>query len=77
MMNPAAIMKLMSAKNKFTQNHPKFSMFCKDMFSRNVEAGTVIEITITRPGEEPVTSNLRVMQEDLDLLKGLQDLTNM
>ena len=30
-MNPAAIMKLMSAKNKFTSNHPKFSAFLNPM----------------------------------------------
>ena len=27
MMNPASIMKLMNAKNKFTENHPKFTAF--------------------------------------------------
>ena len=36
-MNPAAIMKLMSAKNKFTSNHPKFSAFLNAVFSRGIE----------------------------------------
>ena len=74
MMNPAAIMKIMNARNKFAANHPKFMAFCNDMFSRGIGAGTVIEITIARPGEEPITANMRVLQEDLDLLEGLQDL---
>ena len=39
-MNPAAIMKLMSAKNKFTSNHPKFSAFLNAVFSRGIEEGT-------------------------------------
>lgn len=76
MMNPAAFMKIMNARNKFAANHPKFMAFCNDMFSRGIGAGTVIEITIARPGEEPVTANMRVQQEDLDLLQGLQDLAN-
>ena len=30
MMNPAAMMKLMNAKNKFTANHPKFAAFFQE-----------------------------------------------
>lgn len=55
MMNPANIMKIMNAKNKFTANHPKFVAFLSAVFSREMEEGTVIEITLTRPGEEPMT----------------------
>lgn len=74
MMNPSALMKMMQAKNQFTAKHPKFSAFCKDVFSRGIDAGTVIEITVARPGEEPITANMRVQQEDLDLLQSLQEL---
>ena len=74
MMNPAALMKLMQARNQFAANHPKFMAFCNDMFSRGIGAGTVIEITIARPGEEPITANMRVQQEDLDMLQSLQEL---
>lgn len=75
-MNPTSVMKLMNAKKKFSEKHPKFTAFCRDFFSRGIQAGTIIEITVIRPGEEPVTSNMRVQQEDLDLLKSLQDLAN-
>lgn len=73
-MNPASIMKLMNAKNLFTENHPKFVSFLETVFSRQIEEGTVIEITVTRPGEVPVTSNLKVRQSDLELLAGLKDI---
>mgnify|MGYP000276670272 CR=1 FL=1 len=33
MMNPANIMKIMNAKNKFTANHPKFVAFLSAVFS--------------------------------------------
>lgn len=73
-MNPAALMKIMSAKNKFTDNHPKFVAFCKAVFSRPMEEGTIIEITVTRPGEEPITANMKILQSDLDLLTDLKDI---
>ena len=74
MMNPANIMRIMNAKNKFTANHPKFVAFLSAVFSREMEEGTVIEITLTRPGEEPMTTNMKVQQSDIDLFQSLKDL---
>ena len=73
-MNPSALMKLVNAKNKFVDNHPKFTAFLSAMYSRGFEAGTVIEMT--HPGEGPVTSNIRVQESDLELLQSLKDLAN-
>lgn len=76
MMNPAVLMKLMSAKNKFVQNHPKFEAFIKAVFlnGSGIPEGTVIEITVTKPGEQPVSTNLRVQQSDLELVEELRNL---
>lgn len=73
-MNPAAMMKAMSAMNTFKANHPKFMAFLSYVFSSGFPAGTVIEITVTKPGEEPVTSNMKVTQSDLDLFDSLKDV---
>ena len=67
-MNPASIMKMMKAKNTFTANHPKFVSFLQYAFGSGIPADSVIEITVTKPGQEPVTSNIRVLQSDLELL---------
>lgn len=75
MMNPASIMKIMNAKNKFTENHPKFVAFLNAVFSAGIVEDTVIEITVTRPGEDPITTNMKVKQSDLDLLNELKDIT--
>ena len=58
--NPATLMKLMGAKNKFTKNHPKFESFVKAVFlgHGSIPEGTIIEISVTRPGEEPITTNI-------------------
>ncbi len=74
-MNPASIMKIMSAKKRFTDNHPKFVAFLNAVFTKGIEEGTVIEIQVTRPGESPVTSNIKVQQSDLELLQELRELT--
>ena len=73
-MNPAAMMKVMGAMNTFKANHPKFVSFLSYVFSGGFSEGTVIEITVTKPGEEPVTSNMKVTQSDLDLFNSLKDV---
>ena len=73
-MNAASMLKLMSARNQFNHNHPKFGAFLKTVFSRQIEEGTVIELSVARPGEEPVTTNIKVQQSDLELLEELKGL---
>lgn len=73
-MNPMALMKVMSAKNKFTANHPKFVAFLGTVLKGGIEEGTVIEISVQKPGEEKITSNLKVTQSDLELFNELKDL---
>lgn len=75
-MNPAVLMKLMSAKNTFANNHPKFVAFLTTVFKDKIEEGTVIEISVQKPGQEKITSNIKVQQSDLDLLQGLMDMAN-
>lgn len=40
-----------------------------------IQEGTVIEITVTKPGEQPVTSNMKVMQSDIDIVNELKTLS--
>lgn len=72
-MNPASIMKLMSAKNKFQKNHPKFVAFLNRCFAGGLKEGTIIEITVTNR-EAPITSNIKVQQSDLELLEELKEM---
>lgn len=74
MMNPGAIMKLMNAKNRFVAAHPKFASFFNYFMSSGIQEGTIIEVTITKPGENPVTSNMKVTASDLELVNELKNL---
>lgn len=74
MINPATAMKVMNAKNKFTNNHPKFVSFLNNVFATGIPEGSIIEITVTKPGQPPVTSNIMVKQEDLELMETLKEM---
>lgn len=70
-MNPQSMMKIMGALNTFRSNHPKFFAFLTNLKTNGVPEGTVIEISVTRPGEEPITTNMKVQASDLELVKAL------
>ena len=53
---------------------PKFMAFLKQVLFNGVEEGTVIEVTVTKPDGEPVTSNIRVTAEDMALFNSMKDL---
>lgn len=76
MVNPAVLWKLSAAKKKFSENHPKFEAFVRAVFlgSNSIPEGTIIEISVTRPGEEPITTNIKVQQSDLELVNDLKEL---
>lgn len=73
-MNPQAMMQIMGAVATFKNNHPKFFSFLQIVFKPGIPEGTVIEITVTKPGEEPVTSNIKVQQSDLELFNNLKNM---
>ena len=75
MINPMSMMKMMQAKNKFTENHPKFVAFLSAAFSGGIEEDTIIEISVEKPGQNRITSNIKVKQSDLELLEELKNLT--
>ena len=76
MMNIGAVGRIMKAKDVFTANHPKFVAFLKAVFSNGVEEGTVIELTVTKPGQDPVTTNIKVQQSDLDMVDSIRELAS-
>lgn len=75
-MNPGMIMKLINAKNTFTHNHPKVEAFVRSVLlgSGGIPEDSIIEITIKKPGEEPVSTNMKVLKSDLELFEELKNL---
>ncbi len=72
--NPSSLLKLKGAKDKFEAAHPKMVSFIKTTFGGDIPEGTVIEISVTKPGEKPVVSNMRVKETDLELFEELREM---
>ena len=75
-MNPMDLMKIMSAKNRFDANHPKFGAVVKAAFGGGIQEGTILELTVTKPDGEKMTTNLKVQPSDLELLNELRNMSN-
>ena len=73
-MNPQSMMQFMGALNTFRTNHPKFAGFIGMFIKSGIPEGSVIEITVTKPGEEPVTTNMRVQQSDIEFMQALKSI---
>lgn len=74
MLNPAKLLKFKGAWDTFTYNHPKFPKFLDAVHNKAMYEGTVIEITVTTPSGETISSNIKLTGSDLDLFSELKDL---
>ena len=66
--DPTILFKLNELKNRFQKDHPKVVQFFERENFFDLPEGTVIELTITRPDKEPVSTNLRLNAEDVKAL---------
>ena len=73
-LNPLQLMKLFGMNKTFQKNHPKVSAFFRTHFAGGLTEGTVLEISVTKPGEETVSTNMRIRKEDLELLEELKKM---
>ena len=72
--NIEAMMKLRSAWNTFSSNHPKFSAFLGEVGRKGAPEGTVLEIHLKYPDGRVLSSNMRVTASDLELIESLRTL---
>ena len=55
----------------FKKNHPKVAKFLALEFGKGLPEGSILELKITRPGEEEKVSNMRILPDDQNFLKRL------
>lgn len=70
----AMIQKLKGGMDRFRVNHPKFPLFLNAVSQDALVEGTVVEINVTTPEGRNYCSNLRLKQEDLELIESLKAL---
>lgn len=73
-MTPATLLRLQRAGKKAAANHPKFIHFLNSLVKTDIPTGSIVEITITRPGKAPLNANIKVQEGDQDLIKCLKEL---
>lgn len=76
-MNPLTLLSLKSSLSKFQENHPRFVQFLKAMSESGLQQGTVLECKVTTPGGKEMTTNIKITQDDLELLEKLKELSKM
>ncbi len=74
MINPAKLFKLKGSWDQFVKNHPRFPQFMDAVKNTGIEAGTIIDITITTPEGRNLSTNIKVTPSDKELLEELNDL---
>ncbi len=74
MFNPAMIFKIKSMWERFERNHPKFPRFLRVVGDECIQAGTIIEISVTKADGENITSNIRLTEDDMELIRTMKEL---
>ncbi|MBQ9443373.1 MAG: hypothetical protein K6E90_07335 [Lachnospiraceae bacterium] len=71
-MNPFAILGILS---RLEAAHPKAAAFVRNELMTGLPEGTVIEMTVTKPGGTPKTTNVKLTQEDLNALNEMKNMS--
>lgn len=73
-MNPAELFRLKADLKVFREAHPKFTSFLRYGADHCIKAGNVMEITVRQPDGKEVRSNLRLSEQDADMLLRLYEV---
>ncbi len=71
--NPMDLLNLKGEINGFNARHPKLKMFLADA-GRRLDAGSVLEISVTDTNGQKIRTNIRVTDEDKAMLSTLMGM---
>ena len=74
MINPVTVMKVLSERKAFLENHPELFKFLKESFGGEVKRGTKINVEVTETNGERNTLTIEVKESDLAFLDSLKEL---
>ncbi len=75
-MNPMNLLSMKSALDKFQGNHPKFMQFITAMAQDGLREDTVLECKVITPEGKEICANIKINQDDLELIEKFKDLKN-
>lgn len=71
MVNPAALLTFKKKWDEFSGRHPRFVSFIGAMQQSGVPVGSIIDISVTLPSGEKYQSNLKLTEEDIEMIRSL------
>lgn len=69
-MNPLTLLKY---RSKLKKNHPMAMTFVEKVLMTGLPVGTIVEMSVTKPGEVTQTTNIKITQEDYDMLEEIKN----
>jgi hypothetical protein len=72
--NPFEMKKYKERLDLFNAQHPKVGAFLAAVGSQGAEAGTVIEMKVTRPDGRELVSNIRLTEDDVETIHMLHQI---
>lgn len=70
----AMIQKVKPLLDRFRTEHPKFPLFLNAVQQDGLRKGSVLEISVTSPEGKHYTTNIRLTDNDIELLEMIKDL---
>ncbi|MCQ2518350.1 MAG: hypothetical protein MJ119_06250 [Lachnospiraceae bacterium] len=72
MVNPAQLLQFKKKWDEFSGRHPKFVQFIQACAAGGIGTDSIIAVTVTLPDGNVIQSNMKVTEEDVEMLKSFQ-----
>jgi hypothetical protein len=72
--NPFEMRKYKERLEIFNRQHPKVGAFLAAAGAQGTQAGTVIELKVTRPDGRELVSNIRLTEDDVETIQMLRQM---
>lgn len=74
MISIGSVMKVLGERKTFIANHPAFLGFILKSFSENMPQGTMIELSVKKPGEEGAKERIYIKESDEKMISAVGEL---
>jgi hypothetical protein len=74
MFNPVNLFKLKGIWEGFSKRHPKVVSFGTAVYPEAIEAGTILEATVTRPDGKTYQTTMKISEADMDMVRELETI---
>jgi hypothetical protein len=77
MFNPVNLLKMKGLWERFSKNHPKLLPWAQAVYPSSIGPGTVIECTVTSPDGKKTATNLKLSEDDMEIIGEVKEVFNV